>query len=146
MYSLDTQKRSRMTRSIRGYNLRLGAARIPDGARPLSPFANVSRNRNEILDPVDSKHRRPTCSSRTRSRRRGPRYREQDRARSSTLVNTREPDHRTREHYLNLGTSYWIEDAVAIGLRASIFAQQISGESMTTGSRSLFVTARLVLE
>jgi hypothetical protein len=50
-----------------------------------------------------------------------------------------------RQHYLNLGTTYWIEDSLAIGVRAAVFAQQISGEMMTTGSRSLFVTARLVL-
>ncbi len=62
------------------------------------------------------------------------------------LVGTSEPDHRTREHYLSLGTSYWFEDVVAIGVRASVFAQQISGEAMTTGSRSVFVTARLILD
>jgi hypothetical protein len=31
-------------------------------------------------------------------------------------------------------------------VRGSIYAQQISGEMMTTGSRSLFVTGRLVLD
>jgi hypothetical protein len=30
-------------------------------------------------------------------------------------------------------------------VRAAVFAQQISGEMVTTGNRSLFVTARLVL-
>ena len=62
------------------------------------------------------------------------------------LVGTSEPDHRTREDYLSLGTSYWFEDVVAISVRASVFAQQISGEAMTTGSRSVFVTARLILD
>jgi hypothetical protein len=64
---------------------------------------------------------------------------------SYALVDTREPDQLLRDHYLNLGTSYWIEDSFAIGVRGSIFAQQISGETMTTGARSVFVTARLVL-
>ena len=64
---------------------------------------------------------------------------------SYALVDTREPDQHVREHYLNLGTSYWIEDSFAVGVRGSIFAQQVSGETMTTGARSVFVTARLVL-
>ncbi len=64
---------------------------------------------------------------------------------SYAVVDTREPDQHVREHYLNLGTSYWIEDSVAVSLRGSIFAQQISGETMTTGARSLFLTARLML-
>ena len=38
------------------------------------------------------------------------------------------------------------EPSVALALRASVFTQQLSGEAMSTGSRSLFVTARLVLE
>ena len=62
------------------------------------------------------------------------------------MVDTREPDRHTRQHYLNVGATYWIEDSLAIGLRAAVFAQQLSGETMTTGSRSLFVTARLVLD
>ena len=64
---------------------------------------------------------------------------------SYAMVDTREPDQHVRQHYLNLGTTYWIEDSLAIGVRASVFAQQISGEMVTTGSRSLFVTARLLL-
>jgi hypothetical protein len=51
-----------------------------------------------------------------------------------------------RLHYINLATTYWIEDVLAIAVRGSIYAQQISGEMMTTGSRSLFVTGRLVLD
>lgn len=113
----------------------------------LSPFANVSRNRNEILDPTDSKYRLPelfrsyTFSAGTDldiTKRIGV-------GASYALVDTREPDQHVREHYLNLGTSFFVEDSVAVGVRGSIFAQQISGESMTTGARSVFVTARLLL-
>ena len=108
----------------------------------------MSRNKNEILDPTDSKYRLPDLfKSYTFSTGDDLDYT----ARSGVgfqyaLIGTSEPDHRTREHYFNLGTSYWIEDAVAIGIRGSVFVQQISGEMMATGSRSLFVTARLVLE
>lgn len=150
LYSLDTQESISDDQSIRGYNLRLGVrGKLPTAIGKLSPFVNVSRNKNEILDPVDSKYRLPELfrsytvttgadldlpGSRTGV---GFQY---------ALVGTSEPDHRTREHYLSLGTSYWFEDAVAIGVRASVFAQQISGEAMTTGSRSVFVTARLILD
>lgn len=148
MYSLDTQQAVDDDQTIRGYNLRLGARghlTTPIGA--LSPFANVSRNRNEILDPTDSKYRLPdlfrsytfsvgTDLDITKHAGLGASY---------SMVDTREPDQHVREHYLNLGTSYWIEDSVAVGVRGSIFAQQISGETMTTGARSVFVTARLML-
>ncbi|MBA3460389.1 MAG: hypothetical protein H0T46_10540 [Deltaproteobacteria bacterium] len=148
MYSLDTQQSIDDDQTIRGYNLRLGArGHIPTQIGKLSPFANVSRNKNEILDPTDSKYRLPelfrsytfsvgTDLDITKKSGVGASY---------AMVDTREPDSHVREHYLNLGTSYWIEDSVAVGLRGSIFAQQISGETMTTGARSVFVTARLVL-
>lgn len=148
MYSLDTQESIDDDQTIRGYNLRLGArGHFDTRAGRLSPFANVSRNRNEILDPTDSKYRLPdlfrsyTFSAGADldvSKRSGAGV-------SYAVVDTREPDQHVREHYLNLGTSYWIEDSFAVGVRGSIFAQQISGETMTTGARSVFVTARLVL-
>jgi hypothetical protein len=149
MYSLDTQEAVMDDQTIRGYNLRLGArAHFPTAIGKLSPFANVSRNKNEILDPTDSKFRLPDLfKSYTFSTGVDLDYLKHSGVGFQySLVDTREPDHRTREHYLSLGTSYWIEDSVAIGVRASVFAQQISGEQLTTGSRSLFVTARLVLE
>lgn len=148
MYSLDTQESIESDQTIRGYNLRLGArAHLPTAIGTVSPFANVSRNKNEILDPTDSKYRLPdlfrsyTFSAGadldiTKHAGVGASY---------AVVDTREPDQHVREHYLNLGTSYWIEDSVAISLRGSIFAQQVSGETMTTGARSLFLTARLML-
>jgi hypothetical protein len=148
MYSLDTQESITTDQTIRGYNFRLGAkAHLDTPLGKLSPFANVSRNKNEILDPTDSKYRLPdlfksyvvsTGFDLDIIGKTGIGF-------SYSLVDTTEPDQHVREHYLNLGTSYWIEDSFAIGLRGSVFAQQISGESMTTGSRSLFVTARLVL-
>lgn len=148
MYSLDTQESIMDDQTIRGYNLRLGArAHVATPLGRLSPFANISRNKNEILDPTDSKYRLPDLFksytlttgldlSKTKGGL-GAQY---------SLVDTREPDHHTREHYLSAGATYWIEESVALGVRASVFAQQLSGETMTTGSRSVFLTARLVLE
>jgi hypothetical protein len=148
MYSLDTQQAIQDDQTIRGYNLRLGArGHFATAIGTVSPFANVSRNRNEILDPTDSKYRLPelfrsyTFSTGVDvdvSKKSGV-------GANYSVVDTREPDQHVREHYLNLGTSYWVEDSFAVGVRGSVFAQQISGETMTTGARSIFVTARLVL-
>jgi hypothetical protein len=144
MYSLDTQESMTTDQPIRGYNLRLGA-RAWNG--PVAVFANVSRNKNEILDPTDSLYRLPDLfKSYTISTGVDYDYRKHNGVGFQyAMVDTSEPDQHTRQHYFNLGTTYWVEDSLAVGVRAAIFAQQISGEMMTTGSRSLFVTARLVL-
>jgi len=148
LYTLDTQQAIMDDQTIRGYNLRIGARGwidLPVGT--LTGFANASRNQNEILDPIDSKYRLPDLfTSYTVSggvdydywKKNGVGF-------QYAMVDTREPDLHTRMHFINLATTYWIEDHLAIGLRGSVYAQQISGEMMTTGSRSLFITARLVL-
>jgi hypothetical protein len=149
MYSLDTQVAVTTDQTIRGYNFRFGLrGKLDTPAGKLIPFANVSRNKNEILDPTDSLYRLPDLfKSYTVSTGLDYDYNKHDGIGFSyAMVDTREPDQHVRQHYFNLGTSYWIEDSFAIGLRAAVFAQQISGEMMTTGSRSLFVTARLVLQ
>jgi hypothetical protein len=149
MYSLDTQESIDDDQPIRGYNLRVGVRTPLDtAAGRITPFVNVSRNKNEILDSTDSKYRLPDLfRSYTVSTGVDWDYMKHDGIGFSyAMVDTREPDQHVRQHYLNLGTTYWIEDSLAIGVRASVFAQQISGEMMTTGSRSLFVTARLVLD
>lgn len=148
MYSLDTQVAVMDDQTIRGYNLRIGAkVKLDVGGNQLTPFANISRNKNEILDPTDSKYRLPELfKSYTVST--GADYAVGKRfgiGAQYALVDTREPDQHVREHYLNVGTTFWVEDGFAVGVRGSVFAQQISGEAMTTGSRSVFVTARLVL-
>lgn len=148
MYSLDTQEAINTDQTIRGYNVRLGArAPLDTGAGRVTPFVNVSRNKNEILDPTDSKYRLPDLfkSYTISTGLDWDYYKHSGVGFSYAMVDTREPDQHVREHYLNLGTSYYIEDSLAIGVRASVFAQQISGEMVTTGNRSLFVTARLVL-
>jgi hypothetical protein len=148
MYSLDTQQAIMTDQPIRGYNVRLGAKLWTDTANGrITGFANLSRNQNEILDPTDSLYRLPDLfKSYTVSggvdwdywKRNGIGF-------QYAMVDTKEPDQHTRQHYFNLGTTYWIEDSLALGVRAAIFAQQISGEMMTTGERSLFFTAKLVL-
>jgi hypothetical protein len=149
LYTLDTQQAIMDDDTIRGYNLRLGARAWLDspGGR-LTGFANIARNRNEILDPVDSKARLPELfRSYTVSAGVDYDYHKNNGVGFQyAMVDTREPDLHTRLHFINLATTYWIEDSLAIALRGAIYAQQISGEMMTTGSRSLFLTAKLLLD
>ena len=149
MYDLDTQVSSNMDQTIRGYNIRLGARgwlEAPVGR--VAAFANFSRNVNEILDPTDSLYRLPDLfHSYTVSGGADWDYKDHDGVGFQyAMVDTTEPDQHTRFHYFNLGTTYWVEHALALGVRAAVYAQQISGAMMTTGERSLFVTARLVLQ
>lgn len=148
MYSLDTQVALADDQTIRGYNLRAGVrGHVPTRLGEVAPYLNATRNQNEILDPTDSKYRLPdlfrsytvsTGADWTFGGKSGV-------GASYALVDTRQPDQHVREHYLNVGASYWVEDSFAIGLRAAVFAQQIAGEMQTTGARSVFMTARLVL-
>ena len=149
MYALDTQQAVEEDQSIRGYNLRLGVrGKLETEVGRFTPFLNVSRNKNEILDPIDSMYRLPDLfKSYTVTTGLDYDYRKRNGIGFMyALVGTSEPEHKTREHYFNLGTTYWIEDSVALSLRGAIFTQQLSGEDMATGSRSVFLTARLVLE
>jgi hypothetical protein len=148
VYTLDTQQAIMDDQTIRGYNLRLGGKAWLETPRGrLTGFANVSRNKNEILDPVDSKYRLPdlfrsyTVSGGVDYEY----YKNNGVGFQYAMVDTTEPDLHTRLHFINLATTYWIEDSLAIALRGSVYAQQISGEMMTTGSRSLFLTAKLLL-
>lgn len=130
-------------------SLRLVArGHLPTLVGELSPFVNLSRNQNEILDPTDSKYRlHELFRSYTVSAGMDLNLSNKSGVGGSyALVDTREPDSHVREHYMNIGATYWIEDSFAVALRASIFAQQISGETMATGARSVFMTARLVLD
>jgi hypothetical protein len=149
MYSLDTQQAVEEDQTIRGYNARFGVrGKFETDYGKFTPFFNVSRNKNEILDPIDSMYRLPDLfTSYTVTTGMDYDYQKKNGIGFMyALVGTSEPEHRTREHYFNLGTTYWIEDSVALSLRGAVFNQQLSGEAMSTGSRSVFLTARLVLE
>lgn len=149
MYSLDTEEATMDDQTIRGYNFRLGARTWTDTTiGKASAFVNLSRNINEILDPTTSKYRLPDLfhSYTVSAGADLDYYKKNGVGFEYAMVDTREPDQHERQHYFNLGTTYWIEDSLAIGVRAAVYAQQISGEAMTTGSRSLFMTARLVLD
>ncbi len=149
LYSLDTQVATSDDQTVRGYNLRASVrGDFPVAMGTVQPFANASSNRNEILDPIDSKYRLPdlyrsyevsTGVDWDFAKRGGIGF-------EYAMIDSKDPDQHTRLHYLNLGSTWWIEPSVAIGVRAAVVARQVGGEMETTGSRSLFVTARLVLE
>jgi len=146
MYALDTQMAISNDDPIRGYNMR-GDLRLKLAGGRVRPFANVSRNENEILDPGNALVR---LSETYRSYELsggvdcdyegkngvGVQY---------AVVDAREPGQHTREQYASLGTTYWLEPELAIGVRGSIYVRQVSGDASATGSRSLFFTMRLVL-
>lgn len=145
-YSLDTQMSIASDDEIRGYNLRANLKLKLLDAR-LRPFVNLSRNENEMLDAVDATMRL-TSTYRSYVVSGGVDY---DYAGKNgvgvqyAVVDMGELDQRVREHYINVGTSYWIEDSLSLGLRAAFFVREVSGDEMATGHRSLFLTARLML-
>ena len=150
MYDLDTQVDSTADQTIRGYNLRAGVrGKIPlSSDTRLTPFVNWSRNVNEILDPTSKEYRLPDLyHSFEVSAGVDYNYHKRDGVGFEyAIVDSNEPDQHELQHYVNLGTTIWIEDALSIGIRGAIYAAQVSGATITTGSRSLFVTARLTLD
>src|SRR3569832_1933387 len=149
MYSLDTQEATMDDQTIRGYNMRIGARAWTDTTLgKASLFLNLSRNENENLDPMTTKNRQPeqnqtyTVSVGTDvdySKKNGVGF-------EYAMVVLRVFVLFLCLFFLYLGTTYRIEESLAIGVRGAVFAQQLSGQPMTTGSRALFVTARLVLD
>ena len=146
LYSLDTQMAIASDDAIRGYNLRANLMAKLDGGQ-LRPFVNLSRNENEMLDGTDATMRlTQTYHSYTASGGVDYDYRGHDGVGVQyAMVDTLELDQHTREHYLNVATTYWVEDSLSVGLRAAFFVRQVGGEDQATGHRSLFFTARVVL-
>jgi hypothetical protein len=146
VYSLDTQMAIASDDSIRGYNLRANLmAKLLDAR--LRPFVNLSRNENEMLDTGDATMRlADTYRSYTASAGIDYDYLGKNGVGLQyAVIDLREVDQHVREHYINVATSYWIEESLSLGLRAAFFVRQVGGEDMATGHRSLFLTARVVL-
>jgi hypothetical protein len=145
-YALDTQMSIRADPAIRGYNVR-GDLRVKLDDGRLRPFVNVSRNQNEIIDPANAMMLRSE-TFRSYEVSGGVDY---DYAGKHGVgvqyarVDSREPGQHTREHFVNVGTTYWLEPSLAIGVRAAMYVRQVSGDDAATGHRSLFLTMRLVL-
>lgn len=151
LYTLDTQMAIRDDDTIRGYNVRADLmGKFIDGR--LRPFVNLSRNENEMLDAIDATMRIPeTYHSYVLSGGVDFDYQGDNGVGVQyAVIDLHEPadglDQHVREHYVNIGTTYWIEPTLSVGLRAAAFIRQVAGEEMSTGHRSLFLTARLMLD
>ncbi len=146
LYTLDTQMAIPGDDAIRGYNLRANLrARLRDDT--VRPFLNVSRNENEMLDGIDATTRvTETYRSYVLSGGVDYDYRAHDGVGVQyAVVDLRELDQHVREHYINVATTYWVEESLSLGLRAAFFVRQVGGEDMATGHRSIFLTGRMVL-
>ncbi|HEY1814219.1 MAG TPA: hypothetical protein VGG74_17830 [Kofleriaceae bacterium] len=150
MYSLDTQVDTIADQTIRGYNLRAGArGKLPTSPHgKLAPFVNVSRNVNEILDPTHELYRLPDLykSIEVSGGVDFDYYKRNGVGVEYALVDSWEPGQHELQHYVNIATTYWIEDSLSVGLRYAIYADQVSGAASVVGNRSLFLTARLTLD
>lgn len=151
VYSLDTQvippPNGDEAQVIFGYNFRASLRlKLLDGQ--LSPFVNASRNENEMLEPMDATIKLVdtftvytftggvdyTIAGQNGV---GVQY---------ALVRQDEPGvNRIRDHYLNVGGTYWLEEGLSIGARLGWWIRDERNQDELYGSRSFFLTGRLML-
>ncbi|MEM9488517.1 MAG: hypothetical protein AAGC55_05205, partial [Myxococcota bacterium] len=123
-YQLDTDMARSDDQRIYGYNLRVSLrAKLLDGR--LALFANGSRNENEILDSMDVSIKRvETYQSYTFGGGVDVNY-AGDNGIGVQYVQVREDlgmdNSGTVDHYVNIGTTYWIQDGLSVGLRYGMF-------------------------
>lgn len=147
VYALDTQIVTPDNERIIGYNFRASVRlKLLDGQ--LSPFVNASRNENEMLEPMD-----PTVKlvdtftvytltggvdyAIAGKNGVGAQY---------ALVRQDEPGvNRIRDHYINVGGTYWLEEGLSIGARLGWWIRDERNQDELYGNRSIFVTGRLML-
>jgi len=146
LYQLDTQIATADDERIRGYNLRANVkGKLLDGQ--LSPWFNVSRNRNEMLDPGDATvklqdiYKVLTLGG-------GLDFNYSDKNGFGIQygqVRQRSSSGNVVDHYVNVGTSYWLQEGLSLGLRLGWFARDDSSMDYLYGHTSVFGTARLLL-
>ena len=155
-YQLDTQMSTDEDARIVGYNIRASARAKLLGGR-LVPFANVSRNENEMLDPMDATVKlEDTYRAYTYSG--GVDYNYLGNSGVGVQfaqVRQRDGDGSDRVlSYLNVGHTLWVEKGLSLGLRYAAFFRDDSktedqvdylGLSADSGHQSVFVTGRLIL-
>ena len=150
-YVVDTNTNRKDDENIRGYNVR-GDLRVKLYDEALVPFANASLERNDTVLPtdvsklspdkytsltfgggVDVNYRRPWAG---RSNGIGAQYdRIQYQVGNGNITNL---------HYINVGTTYWLNANTALGLRAAVWLRNDVGVH-DEGERSLLLTLRIVL-
>ncbi|ACY15292.1 hypothetical protein Hoch_2764 [Haliangium ochraceum DSM 14365] len=147
VYALDTRIATDEDERIFGFNLRTSVRlKLMGGA--LSPFLNLSRNENEVLEPDDDSIKRiETFQSYTASG--GIDYAIAGRngvGLQYAVVYVEEPGAgKVADHYINVGGTYWLEENLSLGARFGWWIRDEENRDETYGNRSLFITGRLML-
>jgi hypothetical protein len=147
VYALDTRISQRDDERILGYNFRANVRlKLLEGR--VAPFVNVSRNENEMLESMDPTLKRvETFTVYTVTG--GLDYAiagQNGVGVQYALVRQDEPGvNRVRDHYINVGGTYWLEEGLSIGARLGWWIRDERNQAETYGHRSLFVTGRLLL-
>jgi hypothetical protein len=147
VYALDTRIATDNDQRIFGYNFRASLRlKLLDGQ--LAPFVNASRNENEMLEAMDATIKRVetytlyTFTGGLDYAIAGPngvgvQY---------AVVRQDEPGvNRIRDHYVNVGGTYWLEEGLSISARLGWYVRDERVEDELVGHRSLFITGRLIL-
>lgn len=144
-YQLDTQMSTSDDERINGYNLR---ANLRVALHPkVKAFVNGSRNANEMLDPMDAKIKLAetytvytfgTGADFNYHRRNGVGLQYAQTRQTEGMQGT------ITEHYVNLGTTYWINPMFSVSARYGWYLFD-DHERDVTGHSSLFMTGRLIL-
>jgi hypothetical protein len=145
-YLLDTQMSTDEDERIRGYNLRANM-KLEDSEGRMAAWINGSRNENETLDPLDATVKlAETYTVYTFGM--GVDYNYQgDNGVGVQYAFTRQNEQNALvwEHYLNVGTTYWIEPGVlSVGARIGYYLFN-DAQDDNTGHLSGFLTGRLIL-
>ncbi len=146
LYMLDTQVSTDSDQSIRGYNLR-GNVKLKLLDDRVMPFVNVSRNQNEMLDPGDATVKLEDIYT-VVTFGGGLDFNYQDSNGIGVQYQQVRQDSNTgnvTDHYINVGTTYWVQQGLSLGLRLGWFVRDDSAQEYTYGHSSVFGTARLVL-
>lgn len=147
VYGLDTQIVTPDNERIFGYNFRASVRlKLLDGQ--LAPFVNASRNENEMLEPMNPAIKLvDTFTVYTLTG--GVDYAiagQNGVGVQYALVRQDEPGvNRIRDHYINVGGTYWLEEGLSIGARLGWWIRDERNQDELYGSRSFFVTGRLML-
>ena len=146
VYQLDTQMSTTEDQPIYGFNVRAGV-RLKLLESRVFPFANVSYNRNDMLDPMDAtiklddKYRVYTLSG-------GLDYNFLPVVGVGVQygqIMQREGAARVRDHFVNVGSTYFIEEGLSVALRLGWYVRDDSAQTDQFGHRSVFVTGRMSL-
>jgi len=151
MFRVNTNTSTDMDQPIDGFNIRLGAALHLLGDR-VHPFANFSVVQNEVVDPDDGMRlsgeifRGITGSG-------GVDWNYLDRngvgVQYAFVRDQQGEATRTTQHFVNLGSTWWFNDFVALGARIGVYSrcEDLDGTGCPEkeGERSFFTTLRTLL-